>query len=61
MINYLNDIIIRDINEYKSCLKKIDIDYIDDNFDDIHPCNARPPNPKEKTLQIYSNMTLINS
>jgi hypothetical protein len=60
MINYLNDIIIRDINEYKSCPKKIDIDYIDDNFDDMHPCNTRPPNHEEKTLQTYSKMAFIN-
>jgi hypothetical protein len=50
MINYLNDTIIRDINEYKSCLKKIDIYYIDDNFDDIHSRNTRPPNHEKKTL-----------
>ncbi len=59
IINYLNDIIIRVINEYKSCAKNIDIDYINDNFDDIHLCNTRP-NLEKKTLQNYSKMTFIN-
>jgi hypothetical protein len=47
MINYSNDIITRDINQYKSCPIMINTNCIDNNLNNIHLCTTRPPNPKE--------------
>jgi hypothetical protein len=48
MINYLNDIITQDINHYNSCPIMTNINYIDYNLINIHPCTTRPLDPKGK-------------
>jgi hypothetical protein len=53
LINYLNDIITRDIIQYKSCPIIVDTNCIDDNLDNIHPYITRP-------LDKNSKMTFIN-
>jgi hypothetical protein len=56
MINYLNDIITQDINHYNSCTIMSNINYIDYNFNNIHPCTTRPLDPKEKTFtKLFQN------
>jgi hypothetical protein len=66
MINYLNDIITRDINQYKPCPIMIDTNYIDDNLDNIHLCTTRPPNCEEKNFttllqnDIHKFMNICN-
>jgi len=50
MINYLNDIITWDINQYKSCPITTYTNCIDDNLDNIHLCITRPLDPKEITF-----------
>jgi hypothetical protein len=41
MINYLNDIITRDINHYNSCPIMANINYIDYNHNNVHPCTTK--------------------
>jgi hypothetical protein len=51
-INYLNEIITREINQYKSCPITTNTNCIDDNLDNIHPCTTRPLDLEEKTFTI---------
>jgi hypothetical protein len=56
MINYLNDIITRDINQYKSYPIITDTNCIDNNLDSKHPCTTKPLDLEEKTFtKVFQN------
>jgi hypothetical protein len=56
MINYSNDIITQDINQYKSCPIMIDTNCIDNNLNNLHLCTTRPLNCKENNfIALFQN------
>jgi hypothetical protein len=56
MINYLNDIITRNINQYKSCPITTDTNCIDNNLDSIHPHTTKPLDIEKKTFtKLFQN------
>jgi hypothetical protein len=60
MIDYLNNIIIRDIEQYKSTSKMKDVS---EEIQHIHPCTTRPPNKSINTFdKLFRNdvYNLIN-
>jgi hypothetical protein len=55
MINYLNEIITRDISKYKS-FNSITQNENDKCDDYIHPCTTRPPNTNENIFhELFDN------
>ncbi len=55
MINYLNDIITQDINQYKSCSIMTYTKCIDDNLDNIHPRTTRHQILKKNRYKLFQN------
>jgi hypothetical protein len=60
MINYLNDIITWNINQFKSSNPKM-LEINDKHDDCIHPCTIRPPNTNENTFhKLFNNLVCVN-
>ncbi len=56
IINYLNDFITWNTNQYKSCPILMMTICIDEDLNDIHPCTRRPPNIEDKTFpKLFQN------
>jgi hypothetical protein len=53
MIDYLNNIIIRDVEQYKSTSK---MTHVNDEIQHIHPCTIRPPDISINTFdELFQN------